>query len=202
MKRPQPAPITGASGESASRSERFARRMLDLGKLAVGEIARERDPFGELGLACVASEHAGKPARALRWALSALVGGRVGVCIVGKIACEPPDIGHGGEALRRDLLHPAPKRRGVRHRHHRRAHHAGIEQLAFGQPLGVGGAAGGNFSGFDRDEVGGRGAGIDEQCVGMAPGNQAQRSHANWPRRPRACGVWRPPDARKPASPA
>jgi hypothetical protein len=60
----------------------------------------------------------------------------------------------------------------VRHRHHRRAHHAGIEKLALGQALGVGGASGGNLSGFDRDEVGGRRADIHEESIRMVPGDQ------------------------------
>ena len=91
-------------GKSVSLGE-TARCMIDLGKLAVCEVAGERHPFAKLPLACVTPKHAGEPRRALRRALSALVCGRVGVGVVGKIAGKPPDIGHGSEALRRDALH-------------------------------------------------------------------------------------------------
>ena len=118
--------------------------MLDLGELAVCEIAGERDPLAKLCLACVAPKHAGEPRGAFRPALSALIGGGVGVGVVGQIAGEPPDIGHGGEALRGDPLHTTVEGRAVGYRHHRRAHHAGIEKLAFGQPLGIGDATRGD----------------------------------------------------------
>ena len=95
-------------------------------------------------------------------ALSALICGLVGVGVAGKVAGEPPDIGHGGEALRGDALHTTLEGCAAGYRHHRRAHHAGIEKLAFGQPLGVGGATRGDRAVFDRDEVCGGGAHIHE----------------------------------------
>src|SRR5262249_39412991 len=87
----------------------IARRMLDLGKLAGGEVARERFPFGEPGLAYVAPKHASEPACTFFRTLPPLVGGRAGVRIFRQIPRESPDIGHGGEALRGNSLHLAPK---------------------------------------------------------------------------------------------
>ncbi len=137
MKRPQPAPITGASAASLLARRQRQRGSLDLGELTLGEMAGNIDKGKQARLARVAAEHAGKPGRALLRALSLEVGSRVGVGLGGKLPHQPPDIGHGGKALGGDTLHAPLERRRSRHRHHRRAHGAGIDQLALGEPLAV-----------------------------------------------------------------
>ena len=64
------------------------------------------------------------------------------------------------------------ERRGPRHRHHRRAHDPGIDKLALGEPFAVGIAARRDRAVLERNEVGGRGADIDEQCVGQQLSDQ------------------------------
>jgi hypothetical protein len=130
-------------------------------------MAGERDPIGELGVACVPAEHAREALGALRGALAALIGGRKGVGVVGKIDGEAVDVGHGREALRRDALDLTAEGRGRRHRHHRRPHHPGIDQLARGQPLAVGRAKRRDLAPFDSNDVGGGGADIDQQRLAM-----------------------------------
>ena len=137
MKRPQPAPITGASGAIASRRKHRARSLLDLRDLAVGEMAGEIGEGEQARLVRVAPEHAGKPRRARLDALARKIGGRVGVGIVRQLAHQAPDIGHGGKTLGGDALHAALERCRPRHRHHRRAHHPRIDQLALGKPFAV-----------------------------------------------------------------
>ena len=43
MNRPQPAPITGASTAISSRANSARGRVLDLGELSLGEMARDVD---------------------------------------------------------------------------------------------------------------------------------------------------------------
>lgn len=144
------------------------RRRLDLGDLAGPKEPRHIGPGEQSGLARVAAKHASKAPGALLRALAAMIRRRIGIGVGGKIAGQTPDIGHGGEALRGDPLPAAAKRCFPGDSHDRRTHHPGIDELALGQPLAVGEGADCGPRPFERDEVGGCRAHINQQAIGAA----------------------------------
>ena len=123
----------------------------------------------------VAADHPGEADLSLGNRFALHVGAVLLVGPLGQVAGETVDVGRGGEGLGHQARASALERRGGGEGEDGRAHHAGIDQLARLQALGVAVTGGGGVAVHDGDQVGRGGADIDEERVRHMAASQGRR---------------------------
>ncbi len=91
----------------------------------------------------------------------------------GKRRHETEDVSRGGEKLGHDADALPGHAQPLDDCHHRRAHHAAIEQLIGREALGIAETARGNRTGAERHQIRGRAADVDQQPVADVAGGES-----------------------------